>query len=69
MIKIIKKKGVRKSADEVTKGIKKLLGSFPLLNRNIEPINNTINMLTNRRIIVINKTMMIKKGLMILMSV
>jgi hypothetical protein len=38
-------KGVRKSASDVTKGIRKLLGSIPRLNKNIAPRNSIINII------------------------
>ena len=66
MIKIISNSGVKKSAKEVTKGIKKLLGSLPLLNRNIEPINNKKNKTKNKLVMVKINTKMIKKGFIIL---
>ena len=51
------------------KGIKKLLGSLPLLNNTIELINNEINNVINNNIIVRNKIKIIKKGLKILIPV
>ena len=46
-------KGVRKSASDVTNGIRKLFGSIPRLNKNIAPINSKINII--RKIIRIVK--------------
>ncbi len=61
-IKIIINKGVKKSANDVIIGIRKLLGSFPFLNINMEPINKNTNINTNRIKIVIIKIDMINKG-------
>ena len=69
MIKTIKKKGVRKSANDVKNGIKKLLGSFPLLNNNIELINNEMNIITNNNKTVRSRMKIIRKGLNILILV
>lgn len=38
-------KGVRKSASDVTNGIRKLFGSIPRLNKNIAPMNSKINIM------------------------
>ena len=65
MIKTIKKKGVRKSANDVMNGIKKLLGSFPLLNNNIELMNNDMKKIMNNNNTVRIKIIIIKKGLKI----
>ncbi len=40
---MIKSKGVKKSATEVTIGISVLLGSFPRLNKKIAPKNRNTN--------------------------
>jgi len=40
-------KGVRKSASDVTKGIRKLFGSKPRLNKNIAPKNSIKNIIKN----------------------
>jgi hypothetical protein len=45
--------GVKKSAKDVTIGIKKLLGSLPFLNMNMELINNSTNIKPKRIKIVI----------------
>ena len=66
MINIIKKNGVRKSAIDVIKGIKKLLGSFPFLKIIIELINKDTNIIKNNNNIVIIKMIAIKNGLNIL---
>jgi len=58
-------KGVKKSARDVTKGIKKLFGSFPFLNINMEPINKNMNISPNRIKIVMIKIDIINKGLTI----
>ena len=44
---MIRNNGVKKSANDVTKGIRKLFGSFPLLKRKIELMNNRINIMIN----------------------
>lgn len=59
------KKGVKKSANDVTIGIKKLFGSFPFLNINMEPINKNTNISPNRIKIVIIKIDIINRGLTI----
>lgn len=41
-------RGVRKSASDVTTGIRKLLGSIPRLNKNIAPKNNAKNIMKKR---------------------
>ena len=69
MMKIKRNRGVRKSANEVINGIKKLFGSLPLLNNIIELINNEMNIVINNNIIVRNKIKIIKKGLKILIPV
>jgi len=58
-------KGVKKSARDVTTGIKKLFGSFPFLNINMEPINKNTNISPNRIKIVMIKIDIINKGLTI----
>ena len=45
-------KGVRKSASDVIKGIRKLFGSVPRLKREIALKNNKINIIKNRIMIV-----------------
>ena len=57
--------GVKKSANDVTIGIRKLLGSFPFLNINMEPINNNTNISPNRIKMVLLKIDIINKGLTI----
>lgn len=66
MIKIINSKGVKKSAKEVTKGIKKLFGSLPLLNRNMELTNKKPNNIKNNNKIVKDIIKIIKNGFIIL---
>jgi hypothetical protein len=65
VIKIINNKGVKKSAKEVTNGIKKLFGSLPLLNRNMEPTNKNPNNIKNNNKIVDNIIRIIKIGFII----
>ena len=62
---IIINKGVKKSDKEVIIGINKLLGSFPLLNNNMEPINKNTNINPNRIKIVMFKIDIINRGLTI----
>ena len=57
--------GVKKSADDVTNGIRKLLGSFPLLKRNIALMNRKINIVKNNIMIVNVIIIMITRGLTI----
>ena len=64
MIKIISINGVKKSANEVVNGIKKLLGSFPFLKRNIELTNKKINIIIKSNKAVKLTTKIIKSGLM-----
>jgi len=48
-------KGVRKSANDVINGIRKLFGSIPRLNKKIAPINSKMNIMKKiiRTVIVI----------------
>ncbi len=62
-------KGVKKSANDVTIGIKKLFGSFPFLNINMEPINKNTNIRPNKIKIVVIKIDIINKGLTICIPV
>ena len=62
---MISNSGVKKSADEVTNGIRKLLGSFPLLKRNIALMNRKINIVKNNIMIVKIIIIMITRGLII----
>ena len=62
---IIINKGVKKSDKEVIIGINKLLGSFPFLNNNMEPINKNTNITPNRIKIVMLKIDIINRGLTI----
>ncbi len=66
---MIRNSGVSKSTNDVTAGIKKLLGSLPHLNIKIELINRNINRNTNNNRIVNNIAMMTKVGLIILIPV
>ena len=68
-MKVIKSKGVKKSARDVIAGIKKLFGSFPDLNKYIELMNKVKNKLPNKMNIVSNKIKIIKKGFTMRMSV
>ena len=69
MIKPINSKGVKKSANEVINGIRKLFGSPPLRNIKIELINNTPNNMRNKSKIVIIMINVIKNGFTILIPV
>ncbi len=62
-------KGLKRSAEEVIIGIKKLLGSFPLRKTKIDPMNKIKNKLPNRRKTVANKIKMIIKGLTMLIPI
>jgi len=62
---MINNSGVKKSADDVTNGIRKLLGSFPLLKRKIALMNRKINIIKNNIMIVNVIMIMIIRGLTI----
>jgi len=62
MINPISNKGVKKSANEVINGIRKLFGSPPLRNIIIELMNNTPNKMRNKSVIVITMINVIRKG-------
>ena len=62
---IINRRGVKKSANDVTKGIRKLFGSPPLLKIKMDPTNNMINNEQKSIRTVINMIMIIKTGLTI----
>lgn len=66
---MISNKGVRKSTNEVIKGIKKLLGSLPLLNKIIALMKSTRNIIQNNAKIVINTIKITKKGCTILIPI
>jgi len=55
---MISNNGVKKSAADVTNGMRKLLGSFPLLKRKIALINRKANIVKNN-IIIVNIIMII----------
>ena len=59
---MIMNKGVKKSNNEVTKGIKKLLGSLPCLNKKTELTNKRINIKIKRSKIVIKIIEVINRG-------
>jgi len=59
---MIKRKGVKKSARDVINGMRKLFGSFPLLNIIIELMNNNMNINTNRIITLIVIIVIIRIG-------
>lgn len=60
---MIRSKGVKKSATEVTIGMSILLGSFPRLNKKIAPRNRKTNKIKNIVIISIEISNITKKGL------
>jgi hypothetical protein len=62
---MISSNGVKKSADEVTNGIRKLLGSLPLLKIKIALMNSVMNIVKNNIMIVNITIIMIIKGLII----
>ena len=62
---MINNSGVKKSAAEVTNGIRKLLGSFPLLNIKIALMNRKINIVKKSIMIVMMIIMIITNGLTI----
>ena len=55
---MISNNGVKKSAADVTNGMRKLLGSLPLLKRKIALINRKANIVKNN-IIIVNIIMII----------
>lgn len=65
MINPINNNGVKKSANEVINGIRKLFGSPPLRNIIIELMNNAPNNMRNKSSIVIIMINVIKKGFII----
>jgi hypothetical protein len=68
-MKMMKNSGVKKSANDVINGIKKLLGSFPCLNNIIELMNNDTNIIKNINKTVSSRMKIIRKGLKILIPV
>ena len=65
MINPIISNGVKKSANEVINGIRKLFGSPPLRNIIIELMNKAPNNMRNKNIIVITMINVIRKGFII----
>jgi len=65
MINPINSNGVKKSANEVINGIRKLLGSPPLRKIIIELMNNAPNNMKNKIIIVIIMINVIRNGFII----
>ncbi len=65
MINPINSNGVKKSANEVINGIRKLFGSPPLRNIIIELMNNAPNNIKNKSVIVIIMINVIRKGFII----
>lgn len=61
-MKMISKRGVRKSAKLVMAGIKKLLGSLPRLKRKMEDMNKNTNMNKNKINIVSVRIKIMMKG-------
>lgn len=61
-MKMISKRGVRKSAKLVIAGIKKLLGSLPRLKRKMEDMNKNTNMNKNKINIVSVRIKIMVKG-------
>ena len=61
--------GVKKSKREVVKGIKKLLGSFPFLNKNIEEVKRKTNITPKSNKTVIMMIITMKKGFIICIPV
>jgi hypothetical protein len=59
---MISNNGVKKSAADVTNGMRKLLGSLPLLKRKMALINKKANIAKNNIIIVIIIMIIITKG-------